>query len=256
MYEKNIFFYNFASSNSNIQNQQAFIIMIASRQQLEETALSYGMLPFFSNRIKGFSVEEMAAPGMLFGDNSDDWGCWGWKGPVIRRQTTAYGKFFRRKAGFVSLELYPDFINYRRAQYPVEAESPEARILEIVKSCEASTSAEMRNIIFGAAERKRAPRNLADAVEVCKPRRSILEPALQHLQMGGRLLIADFEYKYTARGDRYGWGVALYTTPEIWFGEGIAEVPRTPEESFIKLCDHLASKLPDADRNEIVKLLK
>ncbi|MDE6279316.1 MAG: hypothetical protein K2M05_05025, partial [Paramuribaculum sp.] len=203
-----------------------------------------------------FSVEEMAAPGMLFGDDSDDWGCWDWKGPVIRQQTTAYGKFFRRKAGFVSLELYPDFLNYRRAQYPVEEGSAEARILELVNGNEASTSAEMRKIIFGAADRKRAPRNLADVIEGTKPRRSILEPALQHLQMGGRLLIADFEYKYTAKGDRYGWGVALYTTPEIWFGERIADVPRTPDESFQKLCDHLAAKLPDADRNEIVKLLR
>lgn len=231
--------------------------MIASCKQLEDTALRYGMLPFFANHIKGFSVEEMAAPGMLFGDQSDDWGCWGWKGPVIREQTTAYGKFFRRKAGFVSLELYPDFINYRRAQYPVEPGSAEARILEIVNANEASTSSEMRKIIYGAPQRKRSPRSLADAIEEApKPKRSILEPALQRLQMGGRLLIADFEYKHTAQGESYGWGVALYTTPEIWFGEKIAEVPRTPDESFALLCDHLASKLPEANSTEIAKLLK
>ncbi len=176
--------------------------MIATCKQLEEAALRYGMLPFFSNPIKGFSVEEMAAPGMLFGDQHDDWGCWGWKGPVIREQTTAYGKFFRRKAGFVSLELYPDFINLRRAQYPVAPGSVEERILGIVNGNEASTSAEMRKIIYGTPDRKRSPRNLADALEEApKPRRSILEPALQRLQMGGRLLIADFEYRVTSRGE-------------------------------------------------------
>lgn len=83
--------------------------MIASKDQLEKTALKMGMLPFFSNRIAGFSVEEMAAPGKLFGGTSGEYGCREWKGPVIQEQTLAYGKFFNRKAGFVSLELLPDF---------------------------------------------------------------------------------------------------------------------------------------------------
>ena len=73
--------------------------MISSKDQLEKAALDYGLLPFFSNRITGFSVEEMAAPGMLFGEESDDYGCWEWKGPVIREQTTAYGKFSGEKPG-------------------------------------------------------------------------------------------------------------------------------------------------------------
>lgn len=131
------------------------------------------MLPFFSNNIPGFSVEEMAAPGKLFG--RDD-GCWEWKGPVIHEMTTAYGKFFRRKSGFVARELYPDFINYRRSAYPLEIE-------------------------------------------------------------------------------RYGWGVALYTTPEIWFGKEITHCDHIPEESFNILVDHLASRLPRADHSRIVKLL-
>ncbi len=222
--------------------------MISSKEQLEKAALRYGLLPFFSNKIPGFSVEEMAAPGMLFGEGRDDYGCWEWKGPVIREQTTAYGKFFRKKAGFVSLDLYPDFINYRRHAYPVDQESTEAMILDTIREHEGLTSTELKRIIFGTEQKPRTLKCLADCA---KPKRQSLESPLQRLQMGGRLLIADFEYKHTAQGNRYGWGVALYSTPEIWFGKSIADIRRSPEESFNLLVDKLQRLLPGADRKLI-----
>ena len=225
--------------------------MISSCQQLEQAALDYGLLPFFSNNIPGFSVEEMTAPGMLFGDNSGDDGCWEWKGPVIREMTTAYGKFFRRKAGFVSLDLYPHFINYRRHAYPLEPGSIEATLLSIISDRESATSAELREMIFGKPSRKKA----LDKGGMKLPGRQALEAPLQRLQMGGRLLIADFMYKYTVLGERYGWGVALYTTPELWFGKDIARIDCAPDQSLKILTDHLASRLPGATEAQIIKLL-
>lgn len=128
--------------------------LIASKEQLERAALRFGMLPFFANKIPGFSVQEMAAPGMLFGDTRDVYGCWEWKGPVIQEQTTAYGKFFNRKAGFVSLDLLPDFLNYRRAAYPVNPDSTERMILDIIRENEGLSSTELKHIIFGTPSRK------------------------------------------------------------------------------------------------------
>lgn len=230
--------------------------MIASREELEGAALRYGMLPFFANRIEGFSVEEMAAPGMLFGETRDDYGCWEWKGPVILQQTTAYGKFFNRKAGFVSLELLPDFINYRRSAYPVKPDSTEQMILDIIRENEGLTSTELKRLIFGSPSRKRKPGDLVDTMESVKPKRHSLEGPLQRLQMGGRLLIADFEYKYTAKGERYGWGVALYSTPEIWFERTFDLPDRTPAESFDRFVDTLSSRLPGVSRQLIADLLR
>lgn len=231
--------------------------MIASKEQLEQAALQYGLLPFFSNAIPGFSVEEMAAPGMLFGETTADYGCWEWKGPVIREQTTAYGKFFRKKAGFVARELYPDFLNFRRGCYPLVPASQELELLEIIRQREVATASELRNEIFGPTARNRRPQTLFDVMQREKtPHRQILEGPLQRLQMGGRVLIADFEYKHTAQGDRYGWGVALYTTPEIWFGNDIAVVDRTPEESFERLVCHLEDRLPGISRKVIERLLR
>lgn len=218
---------------------------IASRFDMEEAVMRFGMLPFFRNDIPGFSIQDMAAPGMLFGEDADDYGCWEWKGPVIREQTAAYGKLFRRKAGFVSMELLPDFFNYRRSEYHIAPGSTEAMILELIREREGMTSTELRKEIFGGKSASGE-----------KSGRHSLEAPLQRLQMGGRLLIADFEYKYSARGERYGWGVALYSTPEIWF-ERTFELPdKSPEESFGFLVSYLTERLPHASCNDISKLIR
>ena len=80
-----------------------------------------GFLPFFENRISGFSIEEMTPASLWFTDVP---GPWEWKGGIIRRGC-AYGKFFRGKAGFISREWYTDFANYRR-----EPEESFQRMLE------------------------------------------------------------------------------------------------------------------------------
>lgn len=213
-------------------------MIIDSKETLEAAARHYGVLPFFANCVDGFSIEEMAAPGVLFGDGSDDYGCWDWKGPVIREQTTAYGKFFRRKAGFVSLELLPDFINYRRDVYTLHPGTIEADLLAAVTEREGATSAELRRLLGIAGKRHS------------------IESPLQRLQMGAYLLIADFEYKYTRLGDRYGWGVALYSTPEIWLGESAVPASCSPADSFRRLVTTVSSRLPSADPAMISKLLK
>lgn len=230
--------------------------MIASREQLERAALRFGMLPFFANRIQGFSVEEMAAPGMLFGETCDDYGCWEWKGPVIQEQTTAYGKFFNRKAGFVSLEFLPDFLNYRRYAYPVQIDSSEQMILDIIRENEGLSSTELKRIVFGTPSRRRKPEDLVETMEYTKLKRHSIEAPLQRLQMSGRLLIADFEYKFTAKGKRYGWGVALYSTPEIWFERNFGVTDRTPAESFDFLVHSLSAKLPYVSRELIEGLIR
>lgn len=233
-------------------------IVIDSCDRLEEAAVNMGILPFFSNQIPGFSVEEMAAPGMLFAETPDDCGCWEWKGPVIRNQTTAYGKFFRRKAGFISLPLLPDFLNYRRGVYDIADGSVERNILDMIESHEGLTSTELRKILFGIPRRRKIITSLTDLTDVEEPaprRHHSLEGPLQRLQMAGRLLIADFEYKYTSKGQRYGWGVALYSTPEIWLGVHPAR-GRSPLESLEFLVDSLAKELPGADRQKIRNLLR
>ena len=151
-----------------------FGVSISSRDELESAALHFGILPFFSNCIKGFSIEEMTVPGMLFGGTAGEEGCWEWKGPVIQRRTAAYGKFLNRKAAFVSLDLLPDFLNYRRNATVFDEFSVEQTILDMIDGGRASTSAQLRRIIFGDVSKRRKPDELVSIDEPVKVRRQIL----------------------------------------------------------------------------------
>lgn len=99
-----------------------FSMAIERQEQVEEIIREWGFLPFFKNGIEGFSIEEMTPPELLFGDDFNQ-GPWGWKGPIIAKWESAYGKFFKGKAGYVSLEWLPDFINWRRSAYPLKKQS-------------------------------------------------------------------------------------------------------------------------------------
>lgn len=230
-------------------------IRIGSKNQLEKAALHFGVLPFFANRIPGFSVEELTLPGMLFGGN-EDYGCWEWKGPVIQEQTTAYGKFFNRKAGFVSLDLLPAFLNYRRKAYPVIPGTTDDMLLEIIRNYEGLSSTELKALVYGNSASNRKPEDPVDIFSPVKSKRKSLESPLQRLQMGGQILIANFEYKYTRKGDRYGWGVAVYSTPEIWFERKFQIDSKTSDESLDDLTEIVAKRIKGIPMLSLRNLLK
>ena len=91
---------------------------IGSKTDLVKAINKYGSLPYFRNGIEGFSIEEHIEPRYWFG-NED--GAWEWKGSVIQKTGCAYGKFFERKAVYISGEWFPDFANYRRDGYDFDA---------------------------------------------------------------------------------------------------------------------------------------
>ena len=250
--------------------------LIDSRESLEETARLMGVLPFFPNCVKGLSVEEMCAPGMLFGGNYEE-GCWEWKGPVIRRKTSAYGKFFMRKAGFVSLDLLPDFLNYRRKKYPVKPFSTEEMLLDIIRENGDITSTELKNYIFGGRKSERKAGDLPEGKKgkISHPseieshpgdeavgmagdgKRKGLEAPLQRLQMGGWILISDFQYKMTKKGERYGWGVARYSTPEYHFPDMETDLEgRSADESLKKIIKEVKKRYPRASEKALRWILK
>jgi hypothetical protein len=91
-----------------------------SAADLEQAVLKTGFLPFFQSDIPEFSIEEFTPAEYWFADGVD--GPWEWKSPVARNGNCAYGKLFRGKAGFVSMEWFPELVNYRRATYPLDAD--------------------------------------------------------------------------------------------------------------------------------------
>ena len=92
---------------------------LRSPEDIAALTEEWGFLPFFAGEIPGFSVEECCPPELWFSDDAD--GPWEWKGPVARSGRCVYGKFFGGRAGFISREWLPDFANFRRDGYDIDA---------------------------------------------------------------------------------------------------------------------------------------
>lgn len=79
-----------------------------------------GFLPLFKNEIPGFSLEERTASEYWWSKNPEV-DPWEWRAIIARSGNVAYGKFFDKKAGFISKEWLPYFVNYRRDGYDFDA---------------------------------------------------------------------------------------------------------------------------------------
>lgn len=210
--------------------------MIQSQQQMESLALEWGFLPFFKNKVEGFSIEEHTPEAYWF--TVEHPGPWEWKGPVIGEWRCAYGKFFAGKAGFVSIEWLPDFINWRRSQHPLNIMPPAAQhIHQVLVQHESLLSQELKKASGFTLSRRRSP----DGHDG-----STCDNLIAQLEMATYVCIADFEYKVSRSGQRYGWGVARYCTPEAMYGSSIAHIDRTPEESRARILAHLQRLFPHA----------
>ncbi|WP_416996246.1 hypothetical protein [Alistipes dispar] len=167
----------------------------------------------------------------------------------------AYGKFFARKAGFVSREWLPDLANCLRSRPLAPNEDAAALddvVLQTILAEGTATVRELRRMLGFA--RGRGKRAAADpASEVAEEGKIPLDPILTRLQMEMRLVIADFEYSIDRHGNRYGWGIARYTTPETLYGPLRTE--RTPAESFERICEHLRRLFPDAAEDSLLKTI-
>ena len=222
-----------------------FDFRIRTRADLVRAVEQFGFVPFFKNRIQGFSLAEHAAPETWF---SDEEGLWEWKGPVIRETGCAYGKFFGGKAVYISREWFPDFANFRRDGYDFDAlwEDGKARhadkaLYELLEPHAPITS-----------------RALKDLGGYGKEGRKGFDQSITRLQHLGYVLISDFVYDLDRQGKPYGWGVAEYSTPEKHLGRDFRRkvYRRTPEESFERVLNHLKEILPNASEKALRQLLK
>ena len=218
--------------------------LIRSAEDLTALVQEVGFLPFFRNDIEGFSIAECTPPELWFSATED--GPWEWKGPVARTKTCLYGKFFRKKACFVSAELAPDFLNYRRDGYDFDARFDEGLAYHSDKP------------VFDAvaASGPITTDRLKLACGFDKGSKSF-DPAVTRLQMQTYLCIADFVYREDRHGKPYGWGVAQYATPEQVLGYDAARSAycREPRESGARLLEHLSRLLPDAGEKALMKVI-
>ena len=203
-----------------------------------------GFLPLLSSGISGFSAEEVVSDDcryVVFPDGGWDWPLWKWKGPIVTSGNFVYGKFFDKKAGFISREWWPDFFNYRRSVAPaIEEGSIEEAILLTLQEHGSLITRELR-----AACGFDGPRM-----------RSKFDGYVTRLQMQCRIVTEDFVYPTDKKGREYGWGWSLLNTPEALYGQAACACDRTPQESYERLTAHLAALLPHASDKQIQRLLR
>ena len=221
--------------------------IIGSKQHLIDAVNKFGFLPFFSNSIEGFSVEEHVTRDCWYHSESGEWSAWEWKGPVIRETGCAYGKFFEKKACFISPEWFPDFANYRHDGYDFDARY------------EDGLSNYRDKVLYELLDNS-APvisKRLKTLGNYKKGGNKGFDTIISRLQAQGYVIISDFVYMKDRFGNPYGWGVAEYSTPEHFMGESFTErvYDKSPEESYKKLLAHFCELFPNKDIKTLKKFL-
>ncbi|MBO4846922.1 MAG: hypothetical protein J5525_11500 [Lachnospiraceae bacterium] len=222
---------------------------IGSMNELMEVIDELGFVPFFINEIEGFSIEDHIAPGCWYNDGDNGfWPAWEWKGPVINKMKCAYGKFFRNKAMYVSPKWFPDFANYRRDGYDFDARFDDGLASihdkELFELLDANAPIMSKQLKLTGHYGKNGKKGF--------------DTMITRLQKQCYVVISDFRYSVDKYGNRYGWGVAEYSTPEKFLGKKFCDAvyKRTPEESYARIARHFKKILPDADQTLIEKMIR
>lgn len=217
-----------------------------SPEELLELIRKVGFLPLFSNEISGFSVEEHTpAEDWWIDDPARD--PWAWRQILAPNKQVAYGKFFDKKAGFVSKEWFPSFANYRRDGYDYEGlyedgklNSRGKRILDILE-------------LDGNAA---GPGLLSCEIRRRAALEKGFEGALTDLQMKTFLIMSSFRQRKNKYGEAYGWHVAELMTPETkWGYDAVNSCDEKPEESRDRIIEQIRKCYPKAAEAEIRKII-
>lgn len=216
-------------------------------EQLMDYIDEVGFLPLFKNDVPGFSVEERTVPDYWWsGDVLRD--PWEWRAIVARSGRIAYGKFFDKKAGFISKKWFPYFANHRRDGYDFDAlwddEKASARQKKIMdlfldEGTELYSFEVKQQAGFGKGGEKN------------------FEGTVTNLQMQTYLCMRDFRQKKNKKGESYGWAIAVYARPEqLWGYDYITSAyNEAPEESGKRIAEYMKEMYPIATAAQIRKVL-
>lgn len=202
-----------------------------------------GFLPLLNLGIPGWSADEAVDDDcgyVVLPDGGWEWPLWEWKGEIIRETGCAYGKFFQRKAAFISKGWWPDFCNYRRSLKPYPEEgSIENMILETLREGGSMITRDLRKACGFTGTKMRGK----------------FDSYISRLQMDCRIVTEDFVYPHDSHGKEYGWGWSLLSTPEALFGKEACHPDRTPEESYARIMRQMCKILPDKDEKTLRRLV-
>lgn len=218
-----------------------------------EEAITYinevGFLPLFRNDISGFSLEERTASAYWWsGDIERD--PWEWRKIIARSGQVVYGKFFDRKAGFISKDWFPYFVNYRRDGYDFDAlwddekaSMRQKKIMDLFteenKDAELYSFEVKQNAGFGKDGEKN------------------FEGTTTDLEMKMYLCMMDFRQRKNKKGEDYGWAIAVYATPEhLWGYEYVTSAyQEEPVKSWNRIVERMNVIHPNATEAQIRRMI-
>lgn len=223
---------------------------IQSAEELLALINRKGFLPLFRNDISGFSVEEYTCAGNWWsGKVQND--PWLWRELVIRNKGAVYGRFFNRKAGFISLEWFPHFANYRRNGYDFDALCDDGEV-----------SLKLRNYMSTLRPRDSLYKKLftyeiKEMLGITAKKASEFESVMTSLQMYTYVCVCDFQPKINKKGEPYGKGVSCYATPEAILGyDYVTSMYNTEiEKSKNNIWVFMKDQYPNIDYKQFEKYL-
>ena len=226
---------------------------VTGPEAMIETIMELGIVPFFENRIPGYSIEEMTPAGNWFDGDADIAATpWDWKIACVQTGEIAYGKFLcGGKAAFATLEWYRELRNWRQAQERYRPDAAQQQVLSAMAAQGGSIG-------------------IRDIRELLGIKKGQADALMTRLMMQCRAVTGDIVRVYRGADLHYkGWQQSSFCTPESLFdtlpfagfpgfpfdrGAGL-ETTHSPEESYALLSEKIRSIVPDAADGEIARLL-
>ena len=210
---------------------------ICSPESMYAVIKELGIVPFFENPVKGYSIEELTPKEFWFDDDTDELGPWDWKIYAVQSGDVAYGKFlWGGKASFAPPEWYAHLMNWRRSQPRYQPDADQQKILAYMKENGSISIREIRQLLG-------IKKGQADAI-------------MARLQMQCRVVTGDIERVYRGEDLHYnGWQRSVFCAPEDLFEDIMVAPSCSPEESYNVLVEHIMEIAPSATSKLIRKLL-
>ncbi|MBR2284856.1 MAG: hypothetical protein IJ874_10650 [Ruminococcus sp.] len=229
---------------------------IRTWQELVGYINEVGFLPLFANEIPGFSAEEHVSPDYWWtGSREQD--PWEWREIIAASHQAAYGKFFDKKAGFISMEWLPYFANFRRNGYDFDSAWEDGRVTRREKLImDILTDTDSGGDIVWT-DKQILTTDLKRLAGFGKGGEKNFPGITTELMMKLFLVTADFHRRRNKRGDEYGMAVSVLLPPEaVWgYGQVTAAYDEEPAVSWQRICDRIKQVFPSAENESIVRLV-
>ncbi len=235
---------------------------IRSWQEIVSWIKEVGFLPLFGNDIAGFSAEEHTAPDYWWTGNREQ-DPWEWREIIAADREVAYGKFFDKKAGFISVEWLPYFANFRRYGYDFDARwedglasRREKKIMDFYVGEDENGDTCFKDDMILSTELKKLA-GFGGGKKAEGERLRNYAGIVTQLQMETYLVIVDFKKRVNKRKEEYGMPVSIMLPPEsVWGYETVTSAySEDPRASWERIMNRVRELYPGASESSIMNLI-